>query len=503
MILSEFKELMLSKTISRKVIPDEIRLQERVFTALKKIAMDTIPLRLVVQDPTGHSIMRRVDEITYIRFPDMPLYDDSEIDIDMFLLDAAALYVMAGLEKEKASVYMGMYWEILTENDNRLCETYLSTATNESGFDDADFKYSNRGSSLVVNYGQSSSSGTSGNFLTNAELLAKVTELEEAGFITNYTVTENDVINHQEAITITESQISDLKEYIIDSNYIHTDNNFTDTLKDKLDELSNYSHPSSGVAAGTYKSVTVDENGHITSGANPTTLTDFGINDAYTKTEIQTVLPKVGFDLTNNTTPTEGRLAWNIDEGTLDLGLYGAVLQIGQEFIVKIRNTSGSTITNGTVVMATGSIGNSGRITVSPHDGTIANAVNILGVVTQDIANNGDGFATILGKVRGINTTGTLVGEAWTDGTKLYVKPNDGGRLTNVEPSDTETKMSVAYVVKSHTNGTLYVRVLGFDENHYKAWVQTKLNLKADITYVDGLIGDINSALDTINGEVI
>ena len=137
MIVSEFKELMLSKTISRKTIPDDIRIYERIFTALKKIAMDTVPLRLVVQDPTRHSIMRRVDTITYIRFPYIPNANDSEIDMDAFLLDAAALYVMAGLEKEKASVYMGMYWEIITENDNRLCETYLSTATHESGVDNA------------------------------------------------------------------------------------------------------------------------------------------------------------------------------------------------------------------------------------------------------------------------------------------------------------------------------------------------------------------------------
>ena len=137
MIVSEFKELMLSKTISRKTIPDDIRIYERIFTALKKIAMDTVPLRLVVQDPTGHSIMRRVDTLTYIRFPNIPNANDSEIDIDAFLLDAAALYVMAGLEKEKASVYMGMYWEIMTENDNRMCETYLATATNESGIDNA------------------------------------------------------------------------------------------------------------------------------------------------------------------------------------------------------------------------------------------------------------------------------------------------------------------------------------------------------------------------------
>lgn len=137
MILSEFKKLMLSKTINRKVIPDDINLEERVFTALKKIAMDTVPLRLVVQNPTGHSIMRRVDSLTYIRFPNMPINDDSDIDMDMFLIDAVALYVMAGLEKEKASVYMGMYWELITENDNRLCETYLATGTNESGYDDA------------------------------------------------------------------------------------------------------------------------------------------------------------------------------------------------------------------------------------------------------------------------------------------------------------------------------------------------------------------------------
>lgn len=137
MILSELKKLMLSKTINRKVIPDDINLEERVFTALKKIAMDTVPLRLVVQNPTGHSIMRRVDSLTYIRFPNMPINDDSDIDMDMFLIDAVALYVMAGLEKEKASVYMGMYWELITENDNRLCETYLATGTNESGYDDA------------------------------------------------------------------------------------------------------------------------------------------------------------------------------------------------------------------------------------------------------------------------------------------------------------------------------------------------------------------------------
>ena len=40
------------------------------------------------------------------------------------------------------------------------------------------------------------------------------------------------------------------------------------------------SHANSGVAAGTYKSVTVDSKGHVTAGTNPTTLSGYGITDA-------------------------------------------------------------------------------------------------------------------------------------------------------------------------------------------------------------------------------
>lgn len=43
---------------------------------------------------------------------------------------------------------------------------------------------------------------------------------------------------------------------------------------------NNYSHPNSGVTAGTYKSVTVNAQGHVTAGSNPTTLAGYGITDA-------------------------------------------------------------------------------------------------------------------------------------------------------------------------------------------------------------------------------
>ena len=56
------------------------------------------------------------------------------------------------------------------------------------------------------------------------------------------------------------------------------------TKLDKIaDEANKYVHPASGVGAGTYRSVTVDVNGHVTAGTNPTTLAGYGITDAAAK----------------------------------------------------------------------------------------------------------------------------------------------------------------------------------------------------------------------------
>ena len=65
-------------------------------------------------------------------------------------------------------------------------------------------------------------------------------------------------------------------------------NDFTTEEKEKLNSVengaNNYIHPKSGVSASSYMKVTVDNNGHVTSGSNPTTLAGFGITDAANKT---------------------------------------------------------------------------------------------------------------------------------------------------------------------------------------------------------------------------
>ena len=70
-----------------------------------------------------------------------------------------------------------------------------------------------------------------------------------------------------------------------------------DTSGDKITIAAKdtvYTHPNSGVTAGTYKSVTVNTQGHVTAGSNPTTLSGYGITDAATKSELNAVSTLVG-----------------------------------------------------------------------------------------------------------------------------------------------------------------------------------------------------------------
>lgn len=200
---------------------------------------------------------------------------------------------------------------------------------------------------------------------------------------------------------------------------------------------------------------------------------------------------KLGFDLAGSLIST-GEMAWNPDEGTLDIGLNnGSVLQVGQENNRLVRNATGSTILNGTVVMFDGTVGNSGRVKVKPYTGVKGTEMYIYGVTTQDILSGSDGYITIEGKVRNINTTGSSVGETWLDGQVLYAKPNDSGRLTNIEPTDTEIKIEIATIINAHTNGTLEVRVVPIDRNFSYS------RGDSDVRYLP-LVGDFNLDLGGI-----
>ena len=219
---------------------------------------------------------------------------------------------------------------------------------------------------------------------------------------------------------------------------------------------------------------------------------DTKLNDLETK--VRTNVEGLGLDLTNTTASEIGQFTWNQDAQTYDFRLNDDVtLQGGQETVKLVRNNTVSNILNGTVVMATGSIGNSGRITIAPCTGLFDASYSVYGVATQDIFAGEDGFITTDGFVRGINTTGSTVGETWLDGDILYVKPNDNGNLTKIVPADTELKVSVAKVVKAHSNGTIEVRITSvLNENAYVPRVVSTDHRLAKFDGTSGKIKDSN-----------
>lgn len=184
------------------------------------------------------------------------------------------------------------------------------------------------------------------------------------------------------------------------------------------------------------------------------------ISDAIKYSEADKVLTDVNkLSLSTDTSlaASAGQITWNPNERTADIGLdNNVVLQVGQETVALVRNGTASSISDGTVVMLTGSVGNSGRLVVAPYDG-VADASLILGITTETIAAGADGFVTSYGKIRGIDTS------MWNDGDVLYV--NGSGLATT--PTNA-LSMKIAAVVHSHTNGTLMVRVNGYSQ--VKEW---------------------------------
>lgn len=171
----------------------------------------------------------------------------------------------------------------------------------------------------------------------------------------------------------------------------------------------------------------------------------------------QAYLSQLGFNLTAGLTVGEGQLAWNASEGTLDLGLIGGnvINEIGQELVAYVKATEA--ISDGDVVYVSGAVGASGKLEVSKFiaDGTIL-SYYLIGIATESITSGSSGYIATFGKIHGIPTNGSAVGEVWVDGDPLYASPTTAGKLTKVKPVAPNLTIPIAFVVNAHaSNGTL------------------------------------------------
>jgi len=170
------------------------------------------------------------------------------------------------------------------------------------------------------------------------------------------------------------------------------------------------------------------------------------------------------FNLAPTGTATAGRLQWNDADGTLDLGLKGGnvTLQVGQEQLIRVVNKTSPLIdlleANFQVVRITGAQGQRLKVDLAKADSDL-NSGAAIGVVTETILKNQEGFITTSGLVRGIDTRGTAFGESWADGDVLYLSPTVFGRLTKVKPIAPQHLVNIGWVVNASVNGSIFIKV--------------------------------------------
>jgi hypothetical protein len=188
-------------------------------------------------------------------------------------------------------------------------------------------------------------------------------------------------------------------------------------------------------------------------------------------------LDYIDFDTTGGVAAQEGRVSWNADEGTLNIGMPGGSvnLQVGHKGLILVRNVSGSTIDNGKIVYVTGASGN--KITVDLADRSDADKIMLLGMATESISHNTNGYVALWGTVRGaagqaINTS------SYAEGTTLYLSTS--GDWTDAHPSSAaDATIVIGTVRRQHaTEGeiTLLVHPFTIGNNYDGSLRQSIIN---------------------------
>ena len=126
-------------------------------------------------------------------------------------------------------------------------------------------------------------------------------------------------------------------------------------------------------------------------------------------------------------------------------GLTGIVADESTLVQIECKNTSGGSLTQGTPVYVTGTVGATSRVEVSPASSSLSAKMPAIGLLKQDLANNGEGFIVISGLLTGISTD-PINGDTPDEGDVLYVHSNGG--LTINKPSGSNLIQNVGKVGK-------------------------------------------------------
>ena len=162
----------------------------------------------------------------------------------------------------------------------------------------------------------------------------------------------------------------------------------------------------------------------------------------------------IDFNITASPSHQEGRMHWNSDDGTLEVGMPGGTVvgQVFEEGLMRVR--ANETMVSGTAVYDCGSTGQ--RPIVCPADWDSPSTSVVSCILTEDIQSGQFGYCNIYGFNRDINTTG--VGSSCSNNENAYLA--DDGMMTCDFPSADKVRVVLGKVVYSHhTTGILNVNI--------------------------------------------
>ena len=186
----------------------------------------------------------------------------------------------------------------------------------------------------------------------------------------------------------------------------------------------------------------------------------------------------IDFNTTTSYAPSAGRLTWDIESGTLDLGLTGTVnLLIGQRTVAQVYNNSGVTLPKGKAVKVTGASGQrlTGALAQADSD---SDSATIFGLMLETVSNLGTGYVATDGVVNNVDTA------AYSDGAIVYLSPVSAGELTPTKPVAPQHLVQMGYIVKGGSvgAGSIYVKV----QNGYELGELHNVKTSAEVSIANG-----------------
>lgn len=139
--------------------------------------------------------------------------------------------------------------------------------------------------------------------------------------------------------------------------------------------------------------------------------------------------------------------------GDGSLATFPSTSQEAKRLITEVYNSTGATLTKGTVVYINGGQGNLPTVTKANANADNTSA-QTYGLVQTDITNNNNGFVVVIGSLMDLDT------QAYPAGTQLYLSGTTAGAYTSTKPSAPIHLVYVGIVVRSHpTQGVIEVKI--------------------------------------------